>query len=251
MAKIEDLLQRRNDLSTFLVHLTRDTGTETARANLLRILDREVVEARSVYGMGKAYEDVDSEFQNSQRVVFTETPLEHVWMMCQDIESRSMHFSHYGLAVTKSWARRNHINPVWYLDISSRGGPDWLTQPINRLLERAYDDSVEDEEAPLADSDIAKIAPFIEQMGPMRSGGRKEFWWEREWRHVGHLHVPWQHIVAVFAPNNQHSRLLEQMTEGVSPKYTAPPLLDPRWGLERMIASLAHIDAADAGPLPR
>jgi hypothetical protein len=103
----------------------------------------------------------------------------------------------------------------------------------------------------LADSDIAKIAPFIEQMGPMLNGGRKEFWWEREWRHVGHLPVPWKDIVAVFAPSNQHKRLREQMTEGVSPDYPSPPLLDPRWGLERMIASMSHIDIADSGPFPR
>lgn len=36
----------------------------------------------------------------------------------------------------------------------------------------------------LADADILHVAPFIEQMGPTTAGGRKEFWWEREWRHV-------------------------------------------------------------------
>ena len=30
-----------------------------------------------------------------------------------------------------------------------------------------------------------------------------------------------------------------------------PPFLDPRWGLERMIAALAKVDERHAGPLPR
>jgi hypothetical protein len=37
--------------------------------------------------------------------------------------------------VTKTWGRRQGINPVWYLDITP--GHDWLTQPINRMVEEA------------------------------------------------------------------------------------------------------------------
>lgn len=38
MARIEDLLHRRTDLSTFLVHFTRTKEGEAARLRLLRIL---------------------------------------------------------------------------------------------------------------------------------------------------------------------------------------------------------------------
>ena len=39
MAKIEDLLQRRTDLSTFLVHLTREGDGNSALENLISIID--------------------------------------------------------------------------------------------------------------------------------------------------------------------------------------------------------------------
>jgi hypothetical protein len=42
-------------------------------------------------------------------------------MMLEDIEGRSVHFQPFGLAVTKTTARKDHVNPVWYSDISTRG----------------------------------------------------------------------------------------------------------------------------------
>ena len=74
---------------------------------------------------------------------------------------------------------------TWYLDISQRGR-DWLTGPVNRLVESAEaeatgQDGVTDAAA-LAEAEILRLTPFIEQMGPTTDGRRKEFWWEREWR---------------------------------------------------------------------
>ena len=61
MPTIENLLNRRTDLSTFLVHLTRDTQTPsaTARDNLLSILWSQRLEARSTYGMAITLEAAD------------------------------------------------------------------------------------------------------------------------------------------------------------------------------------------------
>ncbi len=247
--RIEDLLQRRTDLSTFLVHLTKDYDGHTAIDNLKRILDRISIEARSVFGMGRDFATGDQHFQESQKVVcFTETPLEHVWMMCSAIEGREHGLSPYGVAVTKAWARRNRVNPVWYLDITP--GHTWLTNPINSLRQLANDDAVATGQS-LADYDIARLLPFIEQMGPMTNGGRKEFWWEREWRHVDHIQLPWPHIVAVFAPEADHRALRRFMIDTSAANYDKPPLLDPQWGLERMIGQLRGIHPDDAGPIPR
>jgi hypothetical protein len=74
--------------------------------------------------------------KTQQTACFTETPLEHAWMMCRQITDRSFRFNGYGPAFTKSFARREGANPVWYLDISQRGR-DWLTGPVNRLVAAA------------------------------------------------------------------------------------------------------------------
>jgi len=100
---IESLLHRRTDLSTFLVHFTRDTEmpSAAARDNLLTILRDRRLEARSSFGMAKELAEQFPAVAATQNTVsFTETPLEHAWMMCSDIEGRRIRFNGYGLAFT-------------------------------------------------------------------------------------------------------------------------------------------------------
>jgi hypothetical protein len=246
---IDALLHRRTDLSTFLVHFTRDYGGASAADNVLNMLNRDMIEARSVYGMGRGEATDDLRFQQSQQVVcFTESPLEHAWMMCQEIQGRENGFAPYGLAFTKVWARSQHANPVWYIDISARGGADWLTVPINSLRDEAERDARASRRT-LAEYPIARLLPFVEQMGPTGSS-RKEFWWEREWRHVGHFSFAWPNVVAIFAPHAEHARFVAAMKPMARPEYPRPPLLDPAWGLERMISALRGVPTDEAGPLP-
>ena len=232
---IEWLLHRRPDLSTFLVHFTRDGEDAEARDRLISILSDRRLEARTELGMarGRGVEDPD------QRVVcFTETPLEHVWMMLEDIEGREVTLGAYGVVFTKVWGRRHGVNPVWYLDTTP--GHDWLTNPINEMIEDALTED--------AAGTIFHLTPYIEQMGTW-DHGRKEFWWEREWRKGGDLEFEWTDLVAVFAPEDDH----DQLAHDLDLEAEGDPLirfLDPGWGLERMIGALAGIPDADAGPLP-
>jgi hypothetical protein len=197
--------------------------------------------------MGRDVAPGDTKFVDSQKVVcFTESPLEHAWMMCADIEGRENGFGPYGIAVTKVWARAHHVNPVWYLDTSARGGRSWLTVPMSQMRDAALAECVATRTS-LADHPVAQLLPFIEQMGPTRYF-RKEFWWEREWRHVGHFDITdWANIVAVFAPHLEHRTIRTAMDSMAQPDYPRPPLLDPRWGLERMISALRGIPVIRPG----
>ncbi|MGA5121263.1 hypothetical protein [Streptomyces pseudogriseolus] len=113
---------------------------------------------------------------DSQRTVcFTETPLEHAWMMCEQIPGRTMRFDGYGLASTRTFARRRGADPVWSLDITP--GHDWLTTPVNNMVDQvkeiAKDPSKGGADAAAA-ADVLRLTPSIEQMGkPV--GTRKEF----------------------------------------------------------------------------
>lgn len=90
------------------------------------------------------------------------------------IDGRAVQLQPYGIALPKKMGRSMGVNPVWYLDMSP-GPHEWLTNPFNALIESAIDAGKFDE------SDIAKLAPFVEQMGTNRARTfRKEFWWERE-----------------------------------------------------------------------
>lgn len=190
--------------------------------------------------------------KTQQTVCFTETPLEHAWMMCRQITDRSFQFNGYGLAFTKSFARRQGANPVWYLDISQRGR-DWLTGPVNRLVDAAEalatGDTGATDGSALASADILQLTPFIEQMGPTK-GSRKEFWWEREWRHVGRFTFDPDDIVVAFAPENQQAELQAKLRKAADDDYDGLTFVDVNWGLERIIGALANVDAADLGPFP-
>lgn len=255
--RIEDLLHRRTDLSTFLVHFTRDGDDGTAsRDNLLSILKACKLQARGTFGMAGHLAGEFPEVADTQRAVcFTETPLEHAWMMCRPIAGRSIQFNGYGLAFTKTFARSRGVNPVWYLDISRgvRRG-EWLTKPVGRLVDAAKE-SVTDREtgvtdgSALAAADILLLTPFIEQMG-QTTNSRKEFWWEREWRHVGDFPFEPEHIVVAFAPEDQHESLRGRLTETTDNWYDDLTFIDVNWGLERIVGALANVDAADLGPFP-
>lgn len=179
MARIDELLQRRTDLSTFLVHLTRDGSDDRsdARQNLVSIAESLTLEARTPYGMATDLDDYLVGTRRTQRVVcFTETPLEHVWMLIEKIDGRRIRYAPYGLVFSKETARRSHCNPIWYLDISSRGGRDWLTQPISALIDQALEASSaagEIDARSLARQRVFEITPLLEQMGPTRAA-RKE-----------------------------------------------------------------------------
>ena len=250
---IEGLLHRRTDLSTFLVHLTRDTKKYKARENLLSLLEDRTIRARSALGMAAKLDDYLKDTIATQRVVcFSETPLEHSWMMVRDIKGRQQKFKPYGIVFSKSFARRRGCNPVWYLDITV--GHDWLTVPVNDLISEAKTASKGRlgrlKGDLLADESIFRLTPFIEQMGNP-SGTRKEFWWEREWRHAGDFTFRPRKVVAVLAPESDHEDLAEEIADiDLDWEKRRVPLLDPAWGLERMISGLARIDPDDAGPWP-
>lgn len=263
--QIVPLLHRRTDLSTFLIHLTRDGHGGSARDNLLGMLVDKKIEARTCYGIAKAWGEQDQAVADTQRCVcFSEAPLEHTWMLTRDISGRAVPLSQYGLVFTKSYGRRNGVNPVWYLDITP--GHTWLTNPVNALIEisrrgHSYriDSEPPDVTGPLVPNPppphdpILRLAPFIEQMGPA-GPTKKEFWWEREWRHVGDFPFTFMRIVTVLAPHDEHEGLVSELATATGHDddwvHSRLRFVDPTWGLERMIAALAGVDDEDAGPFP-
>lgn len=255
MAKISDLLARRSDLSTFVVHLTR-RNEQSARMNLEGILRDGRIFARSPLGPAvRALTDrgLHDCLACQQAVCFTETPLEHLHLLLEPITdlSRACEFEPYGIATTKRLARDTAVNPVWYTDISPKGH-DWLMNSVNALVTQAADRVVTrrksgDAAAHFKQYDVAQISPFVEQMGSgVATGGRayqKEFWWEREWRHRGDYLLPIWFIV--LAPAEEHKDLEALMT--ALWKFSRP-LLDPRWGLEEIIGRLAGFSEVQIRP---
>ncbi|MEU4011473.1 hypothetical protein AB0H30_23810 [Streptomyces pseudogriseolus] len=206
------------------MHFTRETADGGAIDNLKAILEDRVTEARNAFGMATALAKRYTAIADSQRTVcFTETPLEHAWMMCEQIPGRTMRFDGYGLASTRTFARRRGANPVWYLDITP--GHDWLTTPVNNMVDQVKEiakDSSKGGADAAAAADVLRLTPSIEQMG-LRD------------------------LVVVFAPQKDHDELEDHLAELIQ-RGRRPHLVDARWGLERMIAALTDVD--EPGPFP-
>ncbi len=231
---IEELLHRRTDLSTFVIHWTRDYDGVVARDNLLSILESETIEARNPWGLAKkaigmelSGGDAQAALDSQKAICFTEAPLEQAWSLVGPIKGRTYKLAPFGLAFTKHTARAMGVNPIWYIDATP--GHDWLTKQVDLLVENALQS-----ESNFADNPLAKITPFMDVMGTW-DGSKKEFWWEREWRHLGHLPFLKRDLAVVLCPEED----MEDFKPLLKSKRRTVPMVDPRWGLERMIAHLA------------
>jgi hypothetical protein len=63
----------------------------------------------------------------------------------------------YGIAIPKKVRRNQGANPVWSIDITPKH--HWLTNPINDLVAAAITSGN------FESSEVARLAPFFEQMG--------------------------------------------------------------------------------------
>jgi hypothetical protein len=238
MTDIRDVVSQRTDLSTFLVHLTRSGDGEDAKSRLMSIIGATtpptpaLIRARSPFGFAKdAFAVGSPEWQLQRCVCFTETPLEYIKLLVGPIEGRAVPVEPYGVAITKKQGRRRGVNPVWYVDQTT--GRDWhQSNAINALIDVAKQSGV------FIGTPIAAIAPFAEPMGTWPTG-RKEFWWEREWRYVGDFMLNMPYLL--LCPE-KHMPDFKNATETFAYR---PAMVDPAWSLERIIAHLAGIPASD------
>lgn len=230
--KISDVLHRRTDLSTFIVHLTKDKDGVSAKDCLKSIIADDELKAVNVFGQAaNRIHDYPLVAETQKCVCFTEATLENLYLFFQEIEGRDCRFRPYGIAIPKKLARKYGVNPIWYIDITPARGGEWLTKPLDLLIEAALKQR-EPEKEP-----IFKITPYIEQMGSGAGEGykyKKEFWWEREWRYCGDFTLP---DYIVLCPENE----IEEFKECCNKKREHRKLscIDPMWGIEMIISRLA------------
>jgi len=223
---IRDILARRNDLGSFLVHLTKEASNQDAKENLISIIRDNCIRAVNNFGFAKSLADKGDINEWPQKTVcFTEAPLEHLHFLVEEIEGRRYQFGPYGIVITKKYARENSVNPVWYIENNSDLGKARQIF-FNHILQKYR----EGENI----SSFFQITPYMETMGYVQNLNRNiEFWWEREWRKVGDMPLPSKYIV--ICPENDIGEF-QALT-----KQTGGCLLciDPAWSMEQIIASFA------------
>ena len=238
--KVEDLLKKRKDISTLIVHIVRDHKRDKdgedmeARDILLQILKENKLRAKNIHGWLSSdsrltnIEEVEK-YHPQKTVNFTESPFEFLKMMTEDIEGRNHDFQPYGLIFSRRVARKKGCNPVWYIDVTpeKRNLEDsiYKAMGIASWSQENHEEKVKIENPK---NEIFALTPFLERKGPWGAdrNGRKEFWWEREWRHVGDMELSPKDVVAVIAPAKEQDAFREKFKGSL---WEDVKLLDIEW----------------------
>lgn len=179
MRDISKVLLFRNDISPFLVHLTRHTERK-AKRNLLNILTTMTLKYGSVpFGDAKyrypMYKLATDGFYFSA-VSFTETPLNEVHTLLE-IGGRAYDLQPYGIAFLKERLMKRGASPVFYVN-NLKGDKDHIVEALCDLI---------DKNRILAAKILPYIAVFGKKLTPFvgaAPGGMIDFRWEREWRYT-------------------------------------------------------------------
>ena len=224
MARARDrAVEGRNDLSRFVVHLTRDdtgerNGGETARQHFDGIAGERKIRARRPHCLHM--DRIRREHWDSFAVCcFMEVPLSELHLMTRPIAGRRIHYGDYGFVFSREFLVSRGAQPAMY--VNSYGGNRLVREAADRVYQLA-------EEEGLACGQLGRLLPYL---NAMHEG--YDFAWEREWRVLGDLDFGFEDVVCVILPEDGEDGLKgEFLGEGV-------PVISPGWTAERIVAELS------------
>lgn len=249
MADIAEILRQRSDISSFVVHLTRqgEEDAETPEANIKSILENRAITARTHHGFDKAaLENADI-----RTVCFTETPFEYLPLLSKEIDKRQIQFSEWGLAFSKYIARLRGANPILYAHSfpNMGGGPyqpaDALRSMATVLNKGEVGVLKKEDFPPWFHIALETLLAFSESM--QRSGTPREWWWEREWRRVGDFTFSFDQVAFGLCPPEfvlpMEAWAMETLDHPIR-------FISSRWTIEEAISHLAGL-VEEPDPWPR
>ena len=235
----DQLIEKRGDLSPFLIHLTRTGDFKQnkdlyslpqdavvqikAKVSLQNIISTRRIEAKSAFGyfnykvpLKRASGTILNQASLVQRdwlkaVCFTETPIDHVYLQMQEVLGRQLQCEPYGLAFHESVVRGKNGNPIFY------------AQTTNHSIRTAFDLLVTN---PVA-SNFKSMMPLVEGFGPpwftgYNSPREIDFRWEREWRVAGDFSFSLSEVAFGFCPTSEITSF-ENLTGNIFPFIDPDP----------------------------
>lgn len=227
-ALIQNATEGREDISRFIVHLTRDdretfpNGGATARDNFIKIIsDKKIHSYRPHCLHSRRLKDLPEAVRKRLSVAcFTEVPLNQIHLLCQAIPGRSIKLDSYGIVFTKEFFANAGGQPAIY--VNSYGGKTWYRDAFDELFTNVL-------ESDANGSMLWRILPFLNAMHE-----NCDFSWEREWRIRKHLSFKMSDIVAVVLPAKGEDDLKEIFAK------VGTAVISPGWTYEQIVAELAR-----------
>jgi hypothetical protein len=223
-------------MTEHVVHLTKGTNAQEAYDNIIGILARQTIEARTPFGFAR---HLAPDPTSQHAVCFSEVPVD----LLERIAGRRIPDPEgwHGIGFSKISVIERGGGPVFY---AYAGTPH--EQAARELVRRALTG-----ETP-TDDPIWHLTPFIEAPGDY-GNSPYYFEWEREWRHVGNFSFEPDEVAFLIMPERLHKAarnfFVEAYTEHTGPAYFCP-FLDLTWPRERVDSRLAAgpIAAPTGGP---
>ena len=209
---LEEFLDEKSDYSHLLVHLTRSDEFMPASEVLSCILNECTLRAYNPFCVW--IESLNKSPNSSLRklfnvVCFTETPIDQIRVLLEQLQGRKHQFEPYGLVFKKSYIREKGGNPVFY-----------VTREIARPLHALFD-----KQETVVDVEECRLLALT----TLCEAGN-DWHWEREWRVVGNLQFALDDIYCGLCPED----------EIVDFEYGYEPVvfIDPRWSSGRVLNKL-------------
>lgn len=230
----------RDDISRFLVHLTRDYEGRSAQENLISILRARTVQARNAHclfhyklNQYSASEVLRKKFET---VCLTEAPFPQIRFLVQEIPGRNIRLKPFGLVFRKDKLLKKGASPAIYLNAKGTPLRDYLLSEFARhFKKRTQYKTLKGDFGTDADSIINYYA-LINIISD-----KCDFSWEREWRYPGNLHFAFDDLYAIIAAEpSKFLKLCQKSLKGsVLRAVKRIPIISPEWNYERVIANYA------------
>lgn len=222
----ETAIANREDISQFVVHLTRDdrktfTNGSSARDNFISIYKHKNILASRAHCLhNKKLKLLPKNLQKEMRVsCFTEVPLNQIHLLTRPIPGREIEFAPFGFVFTKDFILENGAQPAIYLN--SYGGNNFLREAADALFEEAKQGQ--------ASGLLWRFLPFLNAMHESY-----DFTWEREWRVRGKLSFSAKDVICVILPQNGEEALKARFADG------GVAVISPGWNYGQIVAELAR-----------
>ncbi len=231
----------RDDISKFVVHLTRKLGNSSAIQNLISILDDRKIEARKahclfspLFSQMKFTNVLKAKFKT---VCFTETPLNQISPLCRKIPGRQIELQPYGLVFQREHLLESGGSPAFYINSDGTELRDYLIEQFREHFSGIKSLKKFKQTQLKRHQQILQYYSFINKMGH-----RHDFSWEREWRYGGDFAFKYVDLVAIIAksPLRLKSEIKKRIKGPRARSIKKIPIISPEWDYERIVAEFSQ-----------
>lgn len=213
----------RNDLSKFMIHLTRDDtkdfeNGQSAFDNFCQIVDERKIRAFQPHCIHQD-EIPDSMLEDFAVCCFTEVPLTELHLLTRYIRGRRVQLSDYGFVFSREFLLSRGAQPAIY--INSYGGKSEVRDAADEMFNIVKGQKFKQ-------GKLRRLLPYINAMHE-----KYDFTWEREWRIRGNLDFRAQDVVCVVLPEDGEDELMRKFLK------SGVPVISPSWPIEEIVSQFS------------